>query len=85
VRSVWSDVLIDAAVALRADRTLQLLLAPLQDVSQTVAGGGTFDWQTAELALHCVRCGVSVSFGWGGVGGWMGDEAYPITVANWLQ
>jgi hypothetical protein len=55
IRSVWSDVLVDAAVALRADRTLQLLLLPLHDVSRSVAAGGAFDWQAAELALHCVR------------------------------
>jgi hypothetical protein len=55
VRAHWSDVLVDAAAALRADRALALLLAPLHDVGRTVAGGGALDWQAAELALHCVR------------------------------
>lgn len=54
-RAAWGDVLVDAALALRADRTLALLLAPLQEVSRAVAGGGAFDWQAAELALHCIR------------------------------
>ncbi|KAI8470335.1 MAG: armadillo-type protein [Monoraphidium minutum] len=56
VRSAWGDVLVDAAAALRPERALPLLLAPLHDVGRAVAGGGPLDWQAAELALHCVRC-----------------------------
>ena len=60
-RAAWADVLIDAALALGTERTLQLLLAPLRDAAG--AGGGVGaggaaalpDWQTAELALHCLR------------------------------
>lgn len=54
-RAAWGDVLIDAALALRGPRALTLLLAPLHDVARAAGGGGAFDWQTAELALHCVR------------------------------
>jgi hypothetical protein len=63
VRALWSDVLVDAAAALRGDRAVPLLLAPLGDVSRAVAGGGAFDWQAAELALHCVRCASSLAGG----------------------
>jgi hypothetical protein len=54
-RAAWGDVLVDAALPLRPERSLALLLAPLHDVGRAVAGGAPFDWQAAELALHCVR------------------------------
>lgn len=51
-RAVWGDVLQDAAEALGCLRALQLLLQPLSDM----VAPKPFDWVTAELAMHCVRC-----------------------------
>ncbi|KAK9830032.1 hypothetical protein WJX72_009312 [[Myrmecia] bisecta] len=50
-RYAVGDTLQDAAAVLGADRTLRLLLEPLQSVS----AGGQFDWRTAEAALYCIR------------------------------
>jgi transportin-3 len=61
-RHAWADVLVDACDAVGQQRALQLLLMPLTEVSQGVAAGREFDWKTAELALHCVRCGPQIMF-----------------------
>lgn len=54
-RHAWSDVLLDSSAAVGEQRALQLLLQPLADLSQASSQGKEFDWQAAELALHCVR------------------------------
>lgn len=51
-RRDWADVLFDASAAVGPDRALSLLVAPLGEM----AAPAPFDWRTAELALHCVRC-----------------------------
>jgi transportin-3 len=62
------EVLLDAALALGPQRALELLTAPLQEMSGAGGGGGAtssptgggveppaFSWRTAELALACLR------------------------------
>jgi hypothetical protein len=50
-RAAWGDVLQDACTALGCQRSLQILLQPLSEM----VAPKPFDWQTAELALHCLR------------------------------
>jgi transportin-3 len=58
------EVLLDAALALGPQRSLELLTAPLQEMSGAGAAAGSpasgaeppaFSWRTAELALACLR------------------------------
>lgn len=63
-RHTWSEVLLDAGSAMGCSHTLQLLVTPLSEM----AAPRPFDWRTAELALHCVRCAVLVKLRLGTVG-----------------
>ena len=55
-RVAVGDTLLDAAAVVGGEETLRLLVEPLMELSARVSAGGAFDWQTAEAALHCVRC-----------------------------
>jgi transportin-3 len=50
-RTVCVDVLRDAAAVLGSTRALAILIQPLHELNNAP----TFDWRTAELALHCIR------------------------------
>lgn len=55
-RNAIADTLEDAALVIGGRRILELMVEPLQDMSQAVASGTqTFDWRTAESALYCIR------------------------------
>ncbi|KAK9827594.1 hypothetical protein WJX81_001986 [Elliptochloris bilobata] len=50
-RFAVGDTLLDAASVLGAEKTLELLLAPLQEAASAGSGG----WRTIEAGLYCVR------------------------------
>lgn len=56
MRAIVGDLLLDATDILGPDRTLQLVMAPLTEVSTQVQSGGRFDWRKAESSIYCVRC-----------------------------
>jgi len=55
-RYAVGDTLEDAALVIGGARILELMVEPLQEMSQAVATGSRqFDWRTAESAIYCIR------------------------------
>jgi len=55
-RYAVADTLEDAAMVVGGARILELMVEPLQAMSQALsAGSGSFDWRTVESALYCIR------------------------------
>ena len=50
-----ADTLLDAAKVVGAEVCLELLVKPLEKLSQEVATGKAFEWRDAEAALYCIR------------------------------
>eukprot|EP00854_Cymbomonas_tetramitiformis_P014145 gene14145-16729_t len=50
-----ADTLLDAARVCGGEKSLQLIVQPLSELSQKVASGEAFNWVEAEAALYCAR------------------------------